>query len=421
MKYGLEEKPPPLAFFLYGVQWWVVTLPSVVIVGVLAARMHYTDIAAQTWFMQKLFAVMGTATVLQVLWGHRLPLVIGPASALLVGLVASSASGIDALYSSIFLGGVLLTLAGFGGALSRLRVFFTSRIIAVTLVLIALTLAPAILGLIFSGPADRFAQHASFAAASVFLLVFINEKLPGAAKSLTVLIGMAGGTAAYFFFWGVPTIPSWSEPLSKPWFISPVLEPGTLLAFVFCFLALAVNELGSIESIGRMLQAENMDQRIRRGSGVAGLANMASGALGVIGPVDFSMSAGIMAATGCASRLTLIPAGAGLAACAFFPQAVVWLNAIPQPVMGALFIYLMASQLASGLTLLTTSKGVTDFSNAVTVALPLMLGLLVAFAPAEAFSGFPDVLRPVIGNGFVMGVIAVIFLEHGIFANHKQP
>ncbi|CAK7071323.1 MAG: hypothetical protein DELT_01902 [Desulfovibrio sp.] len=422
MKYNLNDKPTPGPFLLYGLQWWVVTLPCVIILGVVVSRLHYTDIAMQTWYTRKLFGVMGVATIVQVLFGHRLPLVIGPASTLLVGLIASQAAGINALYTAVFLGGAVLALAGFTGLLERLRFFFTPRIVAVVLVLIAFTLSPTILGLIFSGPPETKGFSFCFALGAALALVVVNDRLPGAAKSLTVLIGLAGGTAIHFVAVGFPTLPNVSampEATDFPWLIRPAFDPGVLLSFVFCFLALTINELGSIESLGRMLQAESMDERVRRGAGVTGLANMAAGGLGVIGPVDFSMSAGIIAATGCASRYTLIPAGLGLLACAFLPQVVVLLGAVPGPVMGALLLYLMATQLASGLHMLVAEKGVTDFSTGITVGLPLMVGLIIAFAPADVFSAFPAMFKPIIGNGFVMGTIAVILLEHGIFRQKK--
>ena len=163
-----------------------------------------------------------------------------------------------------------------------------------------------------------------------------------------------------------------------------------------------------------------MPGRIRRGVGLQGAANLASGVLGVIGPVDYSMSAGVIGATGCASRLTLVPAGVGLAACAVFPSFVMGLALIPGAVMGALMLYLMASQLASGLAMLVQERSVTSFESGLCVGLPLMIGLMVAFVPSQAFSAFPGMLRPIVGNGFVMGTLAVILLEHVVFRNTLQ-
>lgn len=420
MKYAVDDKPPLFSLLLYGVQWWVVSLPCIVIMGLVVSRLHYTGFAEQSLYMQKLFGLMGLATIAQALWGHRLPLVVGPASTLLVGVIASESSGVAAIYTAIIIGGTFLTLASASGILHRLRFFFTPRIVAVILILIAFTLSPTILRLILAGGGTPSSQLL-FAICSVFGLVLCNTLLPGVWKSLTVLIGIAGGSFAYFLTFGFPVLPSAQTAESSLPLLLPSLEfhAGTITAFIFCYLALLINELGSIESIGHMLQAENMTSRIARGCGLQGLTNMASGGLGIIGPVDYSMSAGIISATGCASRYPLVPAGIGLTLCAFFPWVVQMLSCIPSSVMGVLMLYLMASQLSSGLSMLVADKGVIDFSSGLTVGLPLMIGLLIAFMPEQAFAGLPEILHPIVANGFVMGAVTVIVLEHGLFRNTK--
>lgn len=67
---------------------------------------------------------------------------------------------------------------------------------------------------------------------------------------------------------------------------------GSGIIFLFCFIALIVNELGSIQAVGRMIGADHMERRTTRGVGITGLANVVSGALGIVGPVDYSMSPG---------------------------------------------------------------------------------------------------------------------------------
>jgi xanthine/uracil permease len=180
------------------------------------------------------------------------------------------------------------------------------------------------------------------------------------------------------------------------------------------------NELGSIEAVGQMLDVPDMAGRIKRGVGLQGLTNVAAGGLAIIGPVDYSLSAGLIAATGCASRYTLVPAGLGLLACAFFPGVILLLARMPEAVMGLLLLYLMSSQLASGLSMLVSGKGITDFSSGLTVGLPLMVGLLIAYSPATAFADMPGMLRPILANGFVMGTITVMLLEHVIFRGKAQ-
>ena len=145
------------------------------------------------------------------------------------------------------------------------------------------------------------------------------------------------------------------------------------------------------------------------------MTNVLSGLFGVIGPVDYSMSPGVISATGCASRYTLLPAGAGLILCAFFPSVVGMLVTIPGVVMGAILLYLMATQLAAGLQMLVREKAITDFDSGVVVGLPLMVALLLSFAPEEVLNLIPSLFKPIVGNGFVMGVITVLIMEHLIF------
>ena len=414
MQYGLNDKPPFVPLMLYGLQWWVVTLPCLVIMGVVVARLHYPDLAQHVAYLQKLFILLGLATAIQALSGHRLPLIMGPASTLLVGIVATLSSGVEAIYTAILIGGALLAVLSFSGLLARFRRFFTSRIVAVILVLIAFTITPTILNLLTSG--TNAVLHLCFALAMVFILVLLNTRLSGIWKSLTVIFGMTGGSAAHVLMFGVPEFVYDSQGPGLPLFLPGLdINPGAVLSFLFCFLALTINELGSIESVGHLLNADGMEKRVRNGAGLQGLTNMAAGALGVIGPVDFSMSAGLIGATGCASRHTLVPAGIFLVACGLSSTVVLGLCLIPGPVMGALLLYLMATQLASGLGMLVREKGITDFDSGVIVALPLMVGLVVAFAPKAAFAGLPDLLRPVVANGFVMGTMAVLVLEHGVF------
>jgi len=420
MKYDLNDKPGIVPMLLYGLQWWAVSIPSVIIMGTVVAAIHSTSFTEQVFFMQKLFGLMGVTTIVQILWGHRLPLVIGPASVLLIGIVSSASVGIPAIYTSIIIGGLILSIVAYSGLLRRIQPVFTPRVVTVILMLIAITLSPVILNLIVSGT-----EHASFnfiyALALVFILVFVNKKLNGIWKSTTIIWGMLFGSIIYFFIYGFPELQQF-DTSKKLSFILPSFElnMGTLLSFLFCFVALIVNELGSIEGLGQMIKADNIVNRTKRGVGILGLSNIFSGAMGIIGPVDFSLSAGIISSTKCASRYTLIPAGIGLVFCAFFPSMIGLLINIPGVVMGCIMLYLMASQLSSGLNMVMKENAISNFNHGIIVGLSLMIALLVSFVPKEVFSGIPAILHPILSNGFVMGVISVLILEHLVFKEKKS-
>ena len=420
MRYGLNDKPGWLPWLLYGLQWWIVSLPCVMILGIIVAKLHFEDTGAQIFYIQKLFGIMGITMVVQVLWGHRLPLVIGPASVLLIGVLAALSAGTGAIYTAILTGGVLLMLLAFTGWLSKLQFIFTPRIIVVILCLIAFTLAPVILKLIFAEP-GRILLHLFFALGLVLAMTVANHGLPGIWKSTVVLLALLLGSVGYFGIEGFPARPPLETSGGWSFFNFPLeFDAGTILSFVFCFLALLINELGSVQAVGGMLGADRLGKRTTRGVAVTGIANVVSGLAGVVGPVDYSMSPGIIAATGCGSRYTLIPAGLGLLACAFFPGFIDLLNAVPGVVMGAVLLYLMSSQLSAGVQMLARESVVPDFNGGLTVGLPLMVALMLSFAPAEAVGHIPAIIRPIVGNGFVMGVITVLLLEHLVFRRRKE-
>ena len=50
------------------------------------------------------------------------------------------------------------------------------------------------------------------------------------------------------------------------------------------------------------------------------------------------------------------------------------------------------------------------------VGLSLMLGTLAAFLPAQVTTAIPAVVRPLVTNGFVVGITAALLLEHVIYA-----
>ncbi|MCK7476965.1 MAG: hypothetical protein M0C28_05130 [Candidatus Moduliflexus flocculans] len=75
----------------------------------------------------------------------------------------------------------------------------------------------------------------------------------------------------------------------------PVFEPGTIIAFLLCFFALSVNDIGSVQAVVPLLNPPDMHRRVTRGLTVTGLMNIAAGGLGVVGPVNFSLSPGLIA------------------------------------------------------------------------------------------------------------------------------
>ena len=418
-KYQLDEKLGAFPLLMYGLQWFLVSIPMVLIIGAVVSHVQGLASPEQTAYTQKLMAIMGIGMTVQVLVGHKLPVVIGPASVLLIGIIASGADNISEIYTAIVIGGLFLFILYASKLLAKLQFIFTTRIIVVIMALIAFTLSPVILDMVFKNGDAIFSL--TFAISLVILMTLANKLLKGVWNSTVVLLALLLGSGIYYLLKGMPEATTASTELSSlPFLNFPFkFNGGIILSFLFCYVALLVNELGSIQSVGQALGASNMEKRSERGVGITGVLNMLSGSMGVIGPVDYSMSLGLINATGCASRYALVPAGIGLFVCAFLPNVLGLFGYIPQVVMGSIMIYLMASQLSASFQMVATNDIIKHFNHGIIIGLPLMIALLISFMPKELNEQIPALIRPIVGNGFVMGVITVLILEHGIFREKK--
>jgi uracil permease len=420
--YGIDDRPEPASLLIFGLQWLAVSVPAILIIGKVMAGLYGGSAIP---YLQKLFLLTALVLLVQLYLGHKLPLVIGPATVLLIGVLASLDAGFGAINASVLVGGLLLAGLAAAGLFEHLKRLFTPRVIAVVLMLIAFTLAPIILNLITDGSGTVPATHTFLFALAFALALFIaNGLLKGIWKSTLALWAIILGTPAYVALFGVvPLPPEGTALLAFPGdLLAPLTVPdiGVLAAFLICFLALAINDLGSIQSVGGLLGADAMDGRVNRGMTVTGLGNAAAGLTGVIGPVNFSLSPGVIAATGCASRFALVPAGVALGLMAASPLAIGYLGSIPGPVIGVVLAYVMAAQIAAGLMLGQESSAVGTFDEGLIVGIPLLLGTVVAFLPPAVAAGFPATVRPLIANGFVVGVITVLVLEHIVYRRQQN-
>ena len=204
LKYGIDSRLPFGQLMLYSLQWFVLAVAVVVTsifiaVGTPAERVLYA---------QKVFALMGAAIIIQTLWGHRMPIVAGPASVLLVGIITTLAAQGDAvntnkIYTALIIGGAAVVLLSIGRVLEHLQRIFTPRIVIVILMLIAITLGPTIKNLIF--PAGEEARHSFglwFTILGIPMMALAANKLQGVMKSLVVPVALLIGCVVYYAIYG---------------------------------------------------------------------------------------------------------------------------------------------------------------------------------------------------------------------------
>jgi xanthine/uracil permease len=422
-KYGLDESLPLPANIILGLQWAFIAISTIVILGKVVGTLHPGESANEILYLQKLFFITGLTLLSQLFLGHRLPLISGPAAVLLIGVISSQGFRVSAIYTSMMIGGAVIGILAATGLFGYFRKLFTARVISVVLLLIAFTLAPTIRDLMVNaGSGIDPLYNISFAISLAFAMFLFHRVLTGIWKMSLIIWSIACGSMVYFLVFpqtldtGAFVQGSWLGFFFKDLIVKPEISPGVLVSFLICYVALTVNDLGSIQSINELLETDQQDRRINRGILLTGIANMLSGFAGVIGPVNYSLSPGVITATRCASRRPLFPAAILILFLSFIPRMIGFLGSVPSVVIGGVMVYIMASQIASGLQIaIQDGKRDISFETGIVIGMPVLLGNIIAFLPAQVLESIPLMMRPILGNGFVAGIFGVLLLEHLVF------
>lgn len=424
--FGVDQFPPWPRCLIYGVQWVGIFLPVLMILSAISSEYLGLQPADRILFFQRVLLTSGGIMMLQTLWGHRYPLMDGPSSALLLNLLILAPGGMPAIQGGMIAGGIFLLLLGMFHLTRYIEPLFTDNVISVTLILIAITLlpflAPLIIGQSPGRPqGDPFIFGVSIS--TMLLIALLSQWLSGFWKTISLLLGIFAGTALTGALGRLETV-----GLDRaPWLWSPrSLFPGlpsfqasAIIPFLIANVAVVINGVGSIYSIGEIVGKEGMSGRIARGMGMTGLGGLLAGTLGSIGTVSFGLSPGVVLVTRVGSRFPVMLCGVLLSFLAFFQKGLTLLLSIPSSVVGAALITAMASQIGAGISVLTRSGRAFEGRDYLVIGLPILVGGLISILPGKFFQAFPAEAQTFLKNGLVVGIVLVLLLEH-LFLRRKR-
>jgi xanthine/uracil permease len=426
--YQLDERPPLHKNVIYGLQWVLTSIPSVVFFSTLCGVALGLDPAGQISFSQRLLISAGLMTMVQSLLGHRYPVLEGPSSAILVTfLVLAPHGGLPVIEGGMMVGGFFLILIGVFKWLRWLSSLFTPHVVGVILILVALTLisfiSPLLIGMNKASPNGELSVF-GFSLLIILLVAFMSHRLRGFLQTTSMLAGILFGLVLFLLKGGMSfslvSQASWfalPSPLMGVW---PKFSLPAILAIVCTYLAVTANSLGSIQGISEVVGAEDLENRIHRGIAVNGVGGVLAGILGVAGLVSLSISPGIVLVTRVASRYVLTMSGAIMIVSAFIPKLWALLTAIPPSVIGSVLFVALSSQLLVGINVMLSGKGAADRRDYFTLGIPILMGATISIIPKPFFQLFPNAIASLVGNSLVMGILFSLLLEHVLFRQHKE-
>jgi xanthine/uracil permease len=423
-------------FWLAGIQWLFYLFANTVVIplSVGAAFGLSPDTIASV--VNTTFIVTGAASLLQASFGHRFALMEGPAGlwwGFMLSLAASApAMGMTlpeiggALSLGIIAAGIaqgLLTALHFGELLKKA---FTPIVMFVYLFLLAaqlvMTFFKSMTGYDALGRIDL--PVTALSAAIALLVALIGMKGRGTLGNFSILIGMACGWIAYrLLFPGETDMAAEATGSLLPMLFPlgpPRFEFGVFAAAIMAGLINMTNTIAAIGQADQLYGTKSPKKHYSRSFYLTSLYTSVSGLLGLVPYGPYSSSIGFLECTRVLDRSALILGGALFMTLGFIPALGAFFASMPVSVGGAVLFVVYFQLFGSAFRGL---KGYTFNSKTIyRIAAPSLLGLCILNLPADAFLDFPGYVRPVIGNGLLMGVTLAMVLEAAIdWPKYDQP
>ncbi|ASK61186.1 xanthine permease [Virgibacillus phasianinus] len=405
-------------------QWMVFIMTSVIVAPLSVGNafgMSQADIAE---LLQRTFFVMALASLLQGLFGHKLPILNGPAGLwwgvfLMYAGFVSSAENVEIVLRSLELGllvsGALFILVAVFRKMDVVEKMFTPMVTGTYLVLLVTQLSgPFIKGIFGVGYSSDGVDLivALCAVATMVLAVTLSRSQNHILSSYSVLISLAFG-------WLLFAIVGIAKPITSEvdaWFALPEIlafgvptfNIGVVLTSIFTAFILMANMVASMNVVSGVT-GKKEELNYNRSGFVMGVNQALTGLFAAVGGVPMATAAGFISTTKIAERLPFLIGSGAMIIISLFPPLMSFFAAIPMPV-GYAVIFLSISSLI-GLGFSNYQQELGNEKSVFIISVSLMAGFGAMFVPQEAWSGFPSTLTSILDNGLVVGVLLCIILE----------
>ncbi len=424
--YDLEDRPPFRRTLAYSAQWLIFTLTNLAALPLVLGTALGLDQAGIADLAQRLLFFSALASLLQVLFGHRLPIMEGPAgmwwgvfmtlAVLAPGMGKPLAQLRTDLEAGLIAAGLVLVLVGASGLIGIALKLFTPAVTGSVLILLGLQLSGTFVGGMLGAGSGAPVNFKSMAVSALVVLVvfWVSLKGRGFLRSVAILAGILAGWLASIPL-GLSGPGGWTgvEIIRLPGIFAwgmPTLDSGIIFTSVMTGLLVLSNLVASILAMEKTIGRELPGRTYNRGVIFTGLADIMAGAGATVGFVPYSAGAGMVGLTGVASRLPFIIFTLAMMLLGLAPPVGVFLSSIPAPVGYSVLLASFAQMFGFGIRDYLRLK--LDSRDFFVVGVSVLFGAGLMFLPPDAFRELPVAVRYILGNGFIAGMILVVLLEH---------
>jgi len=423
IRYEPDERPPLALSIGLGLQYAVLAIAGVVLTPVMMIKIAGSSEAYLSWAVFAALVVSGVTTVIQSVRigyvGAGYILLMGSSGAFIAVCVSALEQGGPGLMASLIVIAALFQFV-LATKLSWFRRIFTPTVAGTVLMLIPVTIGPLVLSKLTDVPAGASPAAAPVTAGVTLVVTVVMALYNSSAWRLWApVIGIGAGSAVGGLVFGIYETARISE---AAWVGLPaVVWPGLDLSFGPTFWALLpafvlVTLIGALDTIGDTIAIQRVswrrpraiDFRSIQGALTAdGLGNLLSGFAGTVPNTTYAASISVAEITRVAARFVGVCVGVIFVVLAFLPKCVAVVVAIPNQVVAAYFMLMMAIFFVMGMRILF-QEGL-DYRKGIIVGLAFWIGS--AFQLDWIFPEyFQGPWSKLLGNGMTVGGFAVIFL-----------
>jgi len=419
--YGVDDKPPLAVSWLLGLQHVFVMTAGWIMVVVIVTAIGGTEDQVENVLRMSMIA-SGIATILQALAnspvgsGYFCPISSGPAY-VSASMIAGRFGGLPTVFTLTFLSGVFEGLLS--RVLPRLRPLFPPEVTGLVVTMVGIELitlgSPRFLG--YHDGVGPTGTASAIAALTLAAMVAPSVWGKGKLKLFPLLIGLGVGCLCAYLLGAFP-IDRLEKIVVAPLFSLPrrahagwAFNADLLPAFLIASLASTLKAVGDLTLCQKINDADwkRTDMKSVSGGMLAGaIGTGLSGLLGGIGQSTFSSNVGLSLATGATSRSIAIPCGTLLILLAFFPKLAAFFAVMPDPVMGAILVYVACYMILAGIQVITSRM--LDARRIFIVGIPLIFGLSVDMVPG-LFRDVPHHFQPLVSSSLAVSTVLVVVLN----------
>lgn len=414
-----QTKTSSVKIFSLGLQHVLAMYAGAILVPLLVGRALNLTTEQLAYLVAIDLLTCGIATLLQA-WKNKylgigLPVVLGSSFVAVTPMISIGSNyGISAIYGAIIVTGLfILLLAPFFSKITKL---FPPVVIGTVVTIIGLSLIPTGIKNMGGGSGSEdfgSLENLGLSFGVLLFILFLNRFSKGFMQSLSVLIGIIGGTFAATLMgkvnFAAVSEASWFRIPEMFYFGTPTFEIGPIITMLIVGIVIVIESTGVFFALSKICDVPLNEKDLTRGYRAEGLAITLGGIFNAFPYNTFAQNVGLVQLSKVKTKNVVVAAGGILVFLGLIPKIAAFATIIPTPVLGGATVVMFGMVVASGIKMLSA----VDFSNQANLlimACSISIGLGATAVP-DLFAQLPSSIRIIVSDGIITGSLVAILLN----------